>query len=132
MNGESLSLRQEVDLPSDDSDDDDYNPDKIESSCSTDGEGIENNSLDSTTVSTSLDWCSDSEVKSGFRLSDTDIGVLDFDETIDPEILCGRRQRSVVDYIKLNAVSILTLSRVSCSSDGFNEKGISVIEDCGY
>ncbi|KAL5549435.1 hypothetical protein UlMin_004666 [Ulmus minor] len=78
--GENASLNPDDLWPSDDSEDDDYNPDRQENSCSISGAGID-------------DKASDDEFFS--NISDGS------DESSDAEIISGRRQRRHVDYKKL-------------------------------
>ncbi|XP_044464922.1 pathogenesis-related homeodomain protein isoform X3 [Mangifera indica] len=104
--GGSALLNQEQDWPSDDSEDDDYNPERRENSSSISGVGTD----DDASSSTSLSWSSDGETFSKSMRwemegndykqysSDSSIGS---DENSDGEIICGRRQRRTVDYKKL-------------------------------
>ncbi|KAE8713828.1 Pathoproteinsis-related homeodomain protein [Hibiscus syriacus] len=97
------SLNPEDKWPSDDSDDDDYDPGRRENSCrisDTATDGVESDDADS---STSLSWSVDSEDLSGFGRCENhpfDSGA-DSYETSDGEIVCGRRRRRAVDYKKL-------------------------------
>ncbi|KAJ4709244.1 pathogenesis-related homeodomain protein-like [Melia azedarach] len=103
--GGSALLNQEKDWPSDDSEDDDYNPER-ESSCSITGAETD----DDASSSTSLSWSSDDgalaetqrwEIEgNGYKNFSVD-SSLGSDETSDGEVICGRRQRSTVDYKKL-------------------------------
>ncbi|KAL6977859.1 hypothetical protein U1Q18_026642 [Sarracenia purpurea var. burkii] len=103
----------EQEWPSDDSKDDDYDPEKNENSCSYGRAGSEADSSDDVSISSSL-WSLEDEVLSesgrpsksrrgGWNSSfESAIGV-DSDETTDYEILSGPRQRRAVDYKKLYA-----------------------------
>ncbi|KAK4854200.1 hypothetical protein QYF36_020423 [Acer negundo] len=103
--GDAL-LNQEVDWPSDDSEDHDYNPERRENSCSISASGTD----DDASSSTSLSWSSDGEGFMGskrwamevndYKNYSVDSGI-GSDETSDAEIICGRRQRHAVDYRKL-------------------------------
>lgn len=113
--GEESLLCPEQDWPSDDSEDDDYDPEKVANS---------HNSTDS------FESGSSSEASSGSMLGSLEdellaltgkpedgsggkdylsehIAVSDYEETTDFEVLSGPRQRKAVDYIKLNDVSTL-------------------------
>lgn len=104
--GCSALLNQEEEWPSDDSEDDDYNPERRENSCSISRAGTD----DDPSSSTSLSWFSDSETFSesmrwemesnGYKNYSVDSSI-GSDETSDGEIICGRRQRRTVDYKKL-------------------------------
>lgn len=103
--GNMTSLNQEEEWPSDDSKDDDYDPERREKSHS--GDGIDNNEegSDDDDSSTSLSWSLHDEAFSGPEregLDSADCGVI-FDEGSDREVVCGRRRRSAVDYKKLYA-----------------------------
>ncbi|PON74145.1 Octamer-binding transcription factor [Parasponia andersonii] len=76
----NASLHPDDEWPSDDSEDDDYNPERRENSCSIGGAGTDDN---------------ESEDEFSFTSS---IGS---DESMDAEIVYGRRQRREVDYRKL-------------------------------
>ncbi|KAL6191770.1 hypothetical protein ACLB2K_038159 [Fragaria x ananassa] len=78
--GGNLLLNPDEEWPSDESDDDDYNPDRNVNSCSVSREGSDDNA-------------SDDELS-------TD-GSIGSDESTDGDIVSGRRQRSSVDYKKL-------------------------------
>ncbi|KDP41097.1 hypothetical protein JCGZ_03227 [Jatropha curcas] len=106
--GGSTLLNPEEEWPSDDSEDDDYDPERRENSIS--GAGTDNDACDDSSSATSLGWSSDGEVFSGSRkweIDNTDFrnqsiySSLDSDETSDGEIMSGRRQRRAVDYKKL-------------------------------
>lgn len=105
--GDVASLNPEAEWPSDDSEDDDYNPERAEDSRNINTEESDHNASDDSSSSTSL-CSSDSEC------SPLDDGVnhehfsvnssVDSDESDEKE--CGRRQRKAVDYKKLYDVSI--------------------------
>ncbi|KAJ9141318.1 hypothetical protein P3X46_031866 [Hevea brasiliensis] len=106
--GGSMLLNPEQEWPSDDSEDDDYDPERRENSIS--GAGTDDDASDDASSSTSLGWSSDGEVFSGSRkweMESTDFrnqsiySSLDSDETSDEEIMCGPRKRRAVDYKKL-------------------------------
>ncbi|KAJ6296426.1 hypothetical protein OIU78_024306 [Salix suchowensis] len=106
--GGNMLLNPEEDWPSDDSEDDDYDPERRENIMS--GAGTDDDASDDTSNSTRLSWSSDGEVFSGSRRWELDgldfrnnsiYSSLDSDETSDGEIICGRRQRRAVDYKKL-------------------------------
>ncbi|KAI8571418.1 hypothetical protein RHMOL_Rhmol01G0118700 [Rhododendron molle] len=98
----------EQEWPSDDSEDDDYDPEKNETSCSYGRAGSEVDVTDDASSSSSL-WSLEDEVFSesgspgkgrwnaSFKAS---IGA-DCAETTDHEILSGPRERRAVDYTKL-------------------------------
>ncbi|KAK6944596.1 Zinc finger, PHD-finger [Dillenia turbinata] len=100
-------LNPEEDWPSDDSEDDDYDPEKNNSgSCSR--QGSDDSSSDETSSSCSLSWSVEGQspdAKCGgkvFRRNFGDsINVVDSDGSTNAEILSGRRQRGAVDYKKL-------------------------------
>lgn len=83
--GANAFLNPDEEWPSDDSEDDDYNPERKEKSCSISGAGSDDN-------------MSDDELSSNSSVAS--------DESTDAEIICGRRQRRDVDYKKLYDVSI--------------------------
>ncbi|XP_030965830.1 pathogenesis-related homeodomain protein isoform X1 [Quercus lobata] len=91
--------------PSDDSDDDDYNPERRENSCTISGAEADENASDDTGSSTSLSWSLDGEVFSGKESMGCENHFantsLDSDESTEGEIICGPRQRRTVDYKKL-------------------------------
>lgn len=109
--GGGAFLDPEQEWPSDDSEDDDYDPEKIENSCSYSRAGSEADDLDDASSSSSL-WSLEDEVfsesgrpskkhKDGQNASfESSIGV-DSDETTDCEVLSGPRLRKAVDYKKL-------------------------------
>ncbi|KAK8501235.1 hypothetical protein V6N12_008256 [Hibiscus sabdariffa] len=97
------SLNLEVEWPSDDSEDDDYDPERRENSCRISGTASDGEESDDTDSSTGLTWSVDSEDLSGFGRRENhpfDCGA-DSYETSDGEIVCGRRRRGTVDYKKL-------------------------------
>ncbi|KAK3026803.1 hypothetical protein RJ639_041461, partial [Escallonia herrerae] len=106
--GDAL-LNPEEEWPSDDSEDDDYDPENFESSCSYSRAGSGANASDEESSSSSL-YSLESEVF-GEPGSLANIGKdpisaelfvgADTDETTDCEITNGRRQRGTVDYKKL-------------------------------
>ncbi|KAG7545664.1 Homeobox-like domain superfamily [Arabidopsis suecica] len=102
--GSEATLNNEADWPSDDSKDDDYDPEMREtgggnsSNVSGDGGGAN----DGESISTSLSLSSDGVALStgsweGHRLSN----MLEQCETSNEETVCGPRQRRTVDYTKL-------------------------------
>ncbi|CAN1811291.1 Pathogenesis-related homeodomain protein [Linum perenne] len=104
--GNILTLEEE--WPSDDSADDDYDPERREKSMS--GAGTDNNVSDSASSSTSIGWSSDDEaLPESKRLqlegmdfrSNSIYSNLDSGEPSDAEIVNGRRRRRAVDYRKL-------------------------------
>lgn len=113
--GDSLQC-PEHEWPSDDSEDDDYDPEKIENISSGSTSNRESNDYDGASSSTSLGSLEDElfaftgrpEKSIGFENDSADfIAMLDSDQTTDCEVLNGPRQRTSVDYIKLNDVSVL-------------------------
>ena len=114
-----MLLNQEEEWPSDDSEDDDYDPERRENIMS--GAGTDDDASDDTSNSTRLSWSSDGEVFSGSRRWEVDgldfrnnsiYSSLDSDETSDGEVICGRRQRRAVDYKKLYNVSTINSSTI--------------------
>ncbi|CAN1811295.1 Pathogenesis-related homeodomain protein [Linum perenne] len=93
--GNILTLEEE--WPSDDSADDDYDPERREKSMS--GAGTDNNVSDSASSSTSIGWSSDDEALPESKRLQLD--NLDSGEPSDAEIVNGRRRRRAVDYRKL-------------------------------
>uniref|UniRef100_A0A5B7AW69 Pathogenesis-related homeodomain protein n=1 Tax=Davidia involucrata TaxID=16924 RepID=A0A5B7AW69_DAVIN len=104
-------LHPEQDWPSDDSEDDDYNPEKIENSGSYSRAGSEDDASDDASSSSSL-WSLKGEVFSesgksakrskGHKNTSTELIIgADSEDTTDCEIISGRRQRRAVDYKKL-------------------------------
>lgn len=125
---ENASLNPEDEWPSDESDDDDYDPETNELSCSFSRTSTEDDMADEASSSSSFFWTSDEEAylqskrlfendgspKRGFYHSRNK--GKDFDrinlvgssaETTDHEIRSRRRQRRNVDYKKLHDVSII-------------------------
>uniref|UniRef100_A0A2N9G3E0 Pathogenesis-related homeodomain protein n=1 Tax=Fagus sylvatica TaxID=28930 RepID=A0A2N9G3E0_FAGSY len=103
--GGNALLDPAEDWPSEDSEDDDYNPERRENSCTNSGAEANENASDDTSSSTSLSWSLDGEVFSGKEgmgcenhFANTS---LDSDESTEGEIICGPRQRRTVDYRKL-------------------------------
>ncbi|XP_062163985.1 pathogenesis-related homeodomain protein isoform X2 [Alnus glutinosa] len=103
--GGNSILDPEEEWPSDDSDDDDYNPERRGNSSTISGAETDENASDNISISTSLSWSLDGEVFSeeeGMgcenRVANT---FLDSDESTEGEIICGPRQRRAVDYKKL-------------------------------
>ncbi|XP_052200486.1 pathogenesis-related homeodomain protein isoform X2 [Diospyros lotus] len=109
--GGSALLDLEQEWPSDDSGDDDYDPEKVEHSCSHSGAGSDFEALDD--ASSSRSSCSLEDeffTESGSPADRSQDGCdtsfkssigIDLDETTDFEILSGPRQRKTVDYKKL-------------------------------
>lgn len=105
--GDTRLLNPEEEWPSDDSEDDDYNPERREDSHNISTEGIDDDASEDLSSSTSL-CTSDGRCSPGKE----DMGqefffvnsCVDSDES--GEIACGRRQRKAVDYKKLYYVSI--------------------------
>ncbi|KAK3033285.1 hypothetical protein RJ639_033216 [Escallonia herrerae] len=106
--GDAL-LNPEEEWPSDDSEDDDYDPENFESSCSYSRAGSGANASDEESSSSSL-YSLESEVfgepgslaNIGKDPTSAELFVgADTDETTDCEITNGRRQRGTVDYKKL-------------------------------
>ncbi|CAI0558003.1 unnamed protein product [Linum tenue] len=102
------TLTLEEEWPSDDSEDENYDPERKENSMS--GAGTDNDESDNASSSTSLGWSSDDEAISGSRRwhvegmgfrNQSIYSSLDSDESSDVEIMCGRRKRRAVDYRKL-------------------------------
>lgn len=92
--GGCTSLNQEEEWPSDDSEDDDYDPSRNENSK---GNTEDNNTSDHATSSGSLSWSFEDEV---FLHSGGSNNIYS-DDSIDPTVLSGRRRRRAVDYRKL-------------------------------
>jgi len=105
--GHMALLNPEEEWPSDDPEDDDYNPERKEDSHSINTEGADENASNDSTSSSSL-WSLNEECPP----ADDDLSrqyysvnsFIDSDES--GEIACGRRQRKAVDYKKLYDVSI--------------------------
>ncbi|GAV84259.1 Homeobox domain-containing protein/PHD domain-containing protein [Cephalotus follicularis] len=102
--GGSALLNPEEDWPSDDSEDDDYNPERRENSCSVSGASTHDDVSDDASSSTSLSWSSGSGRwgwnDRGYKNRSVE-GSADSDGTSDGEIVSGRRRRRAVDYKKL-------------------------------
>ncbi|CAJ1975850.1 unnamed protein product [Sphenostylis stenocarpa] len=100
--GHIALLNPEEEWPSDDPEDDDYNPERKEGSPSINTEGGDDNASNDSTSSSSL-WSLNGECPPlGEDLSHEYYSVnsvIDSDES--GEIACGRRQRKAVDYKKL-------------------------------
>ncbi|XP_047149363.1 pathogenesis-related homeodomain protein-like [Vigna umbellata] len=100
--GDIALLSPEEEWPSDDPEDDDYNPERKEDSHSINTEGADENASNDSTSSLSL-WSLNEECPP----ADDDLSrqyysvnsFIDSDES--GEIACGRRQRKAVDYKKL-------------------------------
>lgn len=103
--GMNAILDPEEKWPSDESDDDDYNPDG-RGNCSTGSRAeTDDNASDDLSISTSLSWSLDVEDFSEGEVmgcenhfANTNLGS---DDSTDGEIICGPRQRRAVDYKKL-------------------------------
>ncbi|XP_009795782.1 pathogenesis-related homeodomain protein isoform X1 [Nicotiana tabacum] len=107
--GESL-LCPEQDWPSDDSEDDDYDPEKIAYSHSS-TDSFESGSSSEASSASMLGSLEDEllaltgkpeDGSSGKDYLSEQIAGLDYEEMTDFEVLSGPRQRKAVDYIKLN------------------------------
>ncbi|XP_058189291.1 pathogenesis-related homeodomain protein isoform X2 [Rhododendron vialii] len=106
--GGGASQDPEQEWPSDDSEDDDYDPEKNENSCSYSRAGSEADATDDASSSSSL-WSLEDEVfsesgspgKGRWNASFTASIGADCAETADHEILSGPRERRAVDYTKL-------------------------------
>ncbi|KAJ6913032.1 pathogenesis-related homeodomain protein isoform X4 [Populus alba x Populus x berolinensis] len=104
----NVLLNPEEEWPSDDSEDDNYDPERRDNIMSE--AGTDDDASDDISSSTSLGWSSDGEVFLGSRRwemhgldfrNNSMYSSLDSDETSDGEIVCGRRQRRAIDYKKL-------------------------------
>ncbi|KAI9392335.1 hypothetical protein POPTR_006G075500v4 [Populus trichocarpa] len=104
----NVLLNPEEEWPSDDSEDDNYDPERRDNIMSE--AGTDDDASDDISSSTSLGWSSDGEVFLGSRRwemhgldfrNNSIYSSLDSDETSDGEIVCGRRQRRAIDYKKL-------------------------------
>lgn len=95
--------------PSDDSNDDDYDPERRENSSTRSGAETDEFLSDDISSSTSLSWSLDAEFFSGKEGMGCETHFantsLDSDESTDGEIISGPRQRRAVDYRKLYDVS---------------------------
>ncbi|KAM7477863.1 hypothetical protein LguiA_026076 [Lonicera macranthoides] len=88
--GDAL-LHQEEEWPSDESDDDDYDPENFDNSCNQSRAESKDNASESESASSS-----------SLCILEGDLFFeADSDETTDCEVLSGRRQRRAVDYKKL-------------------------------
>lgn len=109
-------LDPEQDFPSDDSEDDDFDPENSENcSCSYSRTGSEDDASGATSSSSSL-FFPGGELFSGLetveeRTWKTNFGA-DSNETSDCEILGGRRQRKEVNYQKLYDVSVYNFNLI--------------------
>ncbi|KAL9398599.1 hypothetical protein Peur_007560 [Populus x canadensis] len=104
----NVLLNLEEEWPSDDSEDDNYDPERRDNIMSE--AGTDDDASDDISSPTSLGWSSDGEVFLGSRRwemhgldfrNNSIYSSLDSDETSDGEIVCGRRQRRAIDYKKL-------------------------------
>ncbi|XP_061964174.1 pathogenesis-related homeodomain protein-like isoform X4 [Populus nigra] len=104
----NVLLNLEEEWPSDDSEDDNYDPERRDNIMSE--AGTDDDASDDTSSPTSLGCSSDGEVFLGSRRwemhgldfrNNSIYSSLDSDETSDGEIVCGRRQRRAIDYKKL-------------------------------
>lgn len=101
-------LCQEEEWPSDDSEDDDYDPDRIEHSCS---DNMSRSESDASGYSSSFlgsleDETGKIEERSNRSFDKTlELTGVDSDEINNGEVVCRPRQRAAVDYIKLYDVS---------------------------
>ncbi|CAH9110319.1 unnamed protein product [Cuscuta europaea] len=105
------SLYHEHDWPSDDSEDDDYDPEKIENSSSKSTNNQESGVSDDGSSSSSLGsledepfpLCGRQQKRIRFRNQSVEVvGRLDSNEMTDCKVINIPRQRTTVDYIKLN------------------------------
>ncbi|CAH9140936.1 unnamed protein product [Cuscuta epithymum] len=106
---ENSSLYPEHEWPSDDSEDDDYDPEKIENSSSKSTNNHESGVSDDGGSSSSLGsledepLCGRQQKRIRFRNQSAEVmGRLDSNEMTDCEVINIPRQRTTVDYIKLN------------------------------
>jgi len=108
-------LCPEQDWPSDDSEDDDYDPEKVANSYSS-TDNFESGSSSEASGGSMLGSLEDELLALTGKLEDgsggkdylsEQIAGSDYEETTDCEVLSGPRQRKAVDYIKLNDVSML-------------------------
>lgn len=106
--GGCTSLNQEEEWPSDDSEDDDYDPSRNENSR---GNTEGNNTSEDATSSGSLSWSFEDEV---FLHSGGSNNIYS-DDSIDPTVISGRRRRRAVDYRKLYDVSAIEIRIFSSS-----------------
>ncbi|KAL6523665.1 hypothetical protein OROGR_017268 [Orobanche gracilis] len=101
--GDNALLNQEEELPSDDPDDDDYNPERREDSHYANVEGTDDNASFDSSSSTSV-WSLNGEcslVDEGINHEYFSVNsCLDSDDS--GKVACGRRQCKAVDYKKLH------------------------------
>lgn len=110
--GSEATLKNEADWPSDDSKDDDYDPEMREngggSSSNVSGGGIGDN--DGESISTSLSLSSDGvALSTGSWEGHGFSNMVEQCETSNEETLCGPRKRRTVDYTKLYYVSTTSM-----------------------
>ncbi|XP_028774099.1 pathogenesis-related homeodomain protein-like [Neltuma alba] len=102
--GDISLLNPGEEWPSDDSDDDDYNPERREDSHNISADDIDGVAADDSSSSTSL-WNSDDGCSPGTGKESIDHEFFSRNNCVDSdesgEIACGRRQRKAVDYKKL-------------------------------
>ncbi|KAL3332004.1 hypothetical protein AABB24_032564 [Solanum stoloniferum] len=108
--GEESLLCPEQDWPSDDSEDDDYDPEKVANSHSS-TDSFESGSSSEASSGSMLGSLEDELLALTGKLEDgsggkdylsEQIAGSDYEETTDFDVLSGPRQRKAVDYIKLN------------------------------
>ncbi|XP_055822606.1 pathogenesis-related homeodomain protein isoform X2 [Solanum dulcamara] len=108
--GEESLLCPEQDWPSDDSKDDDYDPEKVANSHSS-TDSFDSGSSSEASSESMLGSLEDEllaltgkpeDGSSGKDYMSEQIAGSDYEETADVEVLSGPRQRKAVDYIKLN------------------------------
>ncbi|KAI3443417.1 hypothetical protein Pfo_000082 [Paulownia fortunei] len=102
--GGNSMLCQEEEWPSDDSEDDDYDPDRIEHSCSDSMSRSESDASDySSSFLGSLEDETGTVEERSNRSFDNSLELIgvDSDEINSGEVVCRPRQRAAVDYIKL-------------------------------
>ncbi|KAF8087288.1 hypothetical protein N665_0593s0047 [Sinapis alba] len=99
-NGSEATLNNEADWPSDDSEDGDYDPDKVRGSSSRSDSG---GGDDGDSISSSVSLASDGVALSTGSWEGHGFGnmVVESGETSNEETVCGPRQRKTVDYTKL-------------------------------
>lgn len=132
-------LRPEQDWPSDDSEDDDYDPEKVANSHSS-TDSFESDSS-SEASSGSMFGSLEDELLALTGKTEDGIGGKDnlseqigsdYEETTDFEVISGPRQRKAVDYIKLNDVSTLVfISYLRLSAASANKKSMMLLCDTG-
>lgn len=122
------TLLNQEEWPSDDSGDDDYDPDRVEkreNSCSNNGVCSEGESSDDDDASSSYSLQSLVEVvpddesmklngNMGLESTSTDFIGQGSGSDSDSEFVSGRRQRQSVDYRKLYDVSTIFIHNLSC------------------